>query len=189
MTAVVIAGSSVIDRLHIARIAARTSRTRGRAQRRFIIFLCRVCLRIIYDTIRYGADTIRDAIITCARKLNLPHGKNSRNLEVCTAQWRFRTGAGGGGRHSTPNRGYPPILPYSWHTVIPLIQMARLTTYLPIFTYPVSEDGIAIRSVVTSQSCPWVGLTHRLGWVGSGWVEIFQLLVGWDRLGPLQQKY
>ena len=29
------------------------------------------------------------------------------------------------------------------------------------------------------QSCPWVALTHRLGWVESGWVEIFQLLVGW----------
>ena len=25
-----------------------------------------------------------------------------------------------------------------------------------------------------SQSCPWVGLTH-----GLGWVEIFQFLVGW----------
>jgi len=32
---------------------------------------------------------------------------------------------------------------------------------------------------------PWVGL----GGVGSGWVEIFQFLVGWVRLGPLRQKY
>jgi len=35
-----------------------------------------------------------------------------------------------------------------------------------------------------TQSCPWVGLTHGLdwvglGWVGLGWVEIFQFLVGW----------
>ena len=29
------------------------------------------------------------------------------------------------------------------------------------------------------QSCPWVGLTHWLGWVGSGWVKIFQFSVGW----------
>jgi len=29
------------------------------------------------------------------------------------------------------------------------------------------------------QSCPWVGLTHGLGEIGSGWVEIFQFLVGW----------
>jgi len=29
------------------------------------------------------------------------------------------------------------------------------------------------------QSCPRVGLTHGLGWVESGWVEIFQFLVGW----------
>jgi len=29
------------------------------------------------------------------------------------------------------------------------------------------------------QSCPWVGLTHGLGLVGSGWVEIFHFLVGW----------
>jgi len=32
---------------------------------------------------------------------------------------------------------------------------------------------------VVIQSCPWVGLTHGLGWVGPGWVEIFQFLVGW----------
>jgi len=30
-----------------------------------------------------------------------------------------------------------------------------------------------------AQSCPWVGLTHGLGCIGSGWVEIFQFLVGW----------
>ena len=35
-----------------------------------------------------------------------------------------------------------------------------------------------------SQSCPWVGLTH-----GLGWVKIFQFLVGCVGLGPLQQKY
>jgi len=29
------------------------------------------------------------------------------------------------------------------------------------------------------QSCPWVGLTHGLGWVRSGWVEVFQILLGW----------
>ena len=29
-----------------------------------------------------------------------------------------------------------------------------------------------------TQSCPWVGLTHGLGSIGSGWVEIFQFLVG-----------
>jgi len=33
------------------------------------------------------------------------------------------------------------------------------------------------------QSCPWVGLTHGLGFVGSGWIEIFQFLVGWIGLG------
>jgi len=33
------------------------------------------------------------------------------------------------------------------------------------------------------QSCPWVGLTHGLGLVGSGWIEIFQFLVGWVGLG------
>ena len=26
-------------------------------------------------------------------------------------------------------------------------------------------------------------------WVGLGWVEIFQFLVGWVGLGPLQRKY
>jgi len=31
----------------------------------------------------------------------------------------------------------------------------------------------------TDQSCPLVGLTCVLGWVGSGSVEIFQFLVGW----------
>jgi len=30
-----------------------------------------------------------------------------------------------------------------------------------------------------SQSCPWVGFTHRLGWVGSGCVKIFPLVVVW----------
>jgi len=30
----------------------------------------------------------------------------------------------------------------------------------------------------TRQSRPWVGLTHGLGWIGSGWVESFQCL-GW----------
>jgi len=35
------------------------------------------------------------------------------------------------------------------------------------------------RSRNVTQSCPWVGLTRGLGWVGSGWVEIFQFLVGW----------
>ena len=29
----------------------------------------------------------------------------------------------------------------------------------------------------TKQSCPRVGLTY-LGWIGLGWVEIFQFLVG-----------
>ena len=29
-----------------------------------------------------------------------------------------------------------------------------------------------------TQSCPWVGLTHGLGSNGSGWVDIFQFLVG-----------
>jgi len=53
--------------------------------------------------------------------------------------------------------------------------------------------------VTRRQSCPWVGLnhgsgwgefffhflvrlvelTHGLGWVGSGWVEIFHVLVRW----------
>jgi len=28
-----------------------------------------------------------------------------------------------------------------------------------------------------------------MGWVGSGWVEIFQFLVVWVGLGPPQQKY
>jgi len=32
---------------------------------------------------------------------------------------------------------------------------------------------------------PWVGF----GLVGLGWVEIFQFLVGWVGLGPLQKKY
>jgi len=142
MTAVVIAGSSVIDRLHIARIAARTSRTRGRAQRRFIIFLCRVCLRIIYDTIRYGADTIRDAILTCARKLNLPHGKKFTKFggvhcAVAVPNWGRRGG-------TALQIVATPQFCRTRDTVIPLIQMARLTTYLPIFTYPVSEDVIAI---------------------------------------------
>jgi len=36
-----------------------------------------------------------------------------------------------------------------------------------------------------TQSCPWVGLTHGLCWVGSGWVENFLFLVGWVGLGPL----
>ena len=31
-----------------------------------------------------------------------------------------------------------------------------------------------LRVIELQQSCPWVGLTH-----GSGWVEIFQFLVGW----------
>jgi len=30
------------------------------------------------------------------------------------------------------------------------------------------------------QSCPWVGLTHGLGWVVSGWVEIFSVFGGLD---------
>jgi len=38
------------------------------------------------------------------------------------------------------------------------------------------------------QSCPWVGLTHRLGWVGSAWVEIFQFFVGLVGSGPLIAK-
>jgi len=32
----------------------------------------------------------------------------------------------------------------------------------------------------SQQSCPWVGLTH-----GLGWVEIFQFLLDWVGLGPL----
>jgi len=34
-----------------------------------------------------------------------------------------------------------------------------------------------MRAVPTNQSCPWVGLTHELGWVGLG--RDFQFLVGW----------
>jgi len=50
------------------------------------------------------------------------------------------------------------------------------------------DDGVT-RHYPQQNSCPWVGLTHGLGWLGSGWVEIFQFLVGWVGLGPLQQKY
>jgi len=32
-------------------------------------------------------------------------------------------------------------------------------------------------------------VVHGLGWLGLGWVEIFQFLVGWVGLGPLQKKY
>ena len=32
---------------------------------------------------------------------------------------------------------------------------------------------------------PWIGLVS----VGSGWVDIFQFLVGWVGLGALRQKY
>jgi len=40
-------------------------------------------------------------------------------------------------------------------------------------------DATCIQKCI--QSCPWVGLTHVLGWV-----EIFfQFLVGWVGLGPL----
>jgi len=39
------------------------------------------------------------------------------------------------------------------------------------------------------QSCPWVGLTHGLGLVGSGWIEIFQFLVGWIGLGWVDNYY
>jgi len=39
-------------------------------------------------------------------------------------------------------------------------------------------DGMRI-FVKVQQSCPWFGLTHWLGWIGLGWVEIFQFLVGW----------
>ena len=38
-------------------------------------------------------------------------------------------------------------------------------------------------NLMLHQRCPWVGLTHGLGWFGSGWVEIFQFLVGWVELG------
>jgi len=39
--------------------------------------------------------------------------------------------------------------------------------------------GVIIRYDTRCQSCPWVGLTHGFGWVGSGWVEIFQFWMGW----------
>jgi len=29
-----------------------------------------------------------------------------------------------------------------------------------------------IRSIDYDQSCPWVGLTHGLGWAGLGWVGL-----------------
>ena len=35
-----------------------------------------------------------------------------------------------------------------------------------------------------AQSCPWVGLTHGLGWVGSRFFSFW-----WVGLGPLQKKY
>ena len=34
-------------------------------------------------------------------------------------------------------------------------------------------------TVMPNSECPWVWLSHGLGWVGSGWVEIFQFFVGW----------
>jgi len=34
-----------------------------------------------------------------------------------------------------------------------------------------------LNSTQLNHSCPWVGLTHGLGWVGL--VDIFQFLVGW----------
>jgi len=34
-----------------------------------------------------------------------------------------------------------------------------------------------------------MGWVDPMGWVGLGWVEIFQFLMGWVGLGPLQQKY
>ena len=36
--------------------------------------------------------------------------------------------------------------------------------------------ALASNYISLDQSCPWVGLTHGLGWVWSGWVEIYQLL-------------
>ena len=44
---------------------------------------------------------------------------------------------------------------------------------------------LAIAFQLLTQSCPWVGSIHGLGWVGSGWVEIFQLAVGWVGLGRI----
>ena len=39
-----------------------------------------------------------------------------------------------------------------------------------------------LRDKHSSQSCPWVRLTHWLGWVGS---RLFQFSLGWIGLGPL----
>ena len=60
-----------------------------------------------------------------------------------------------------------------WH-VSSRSGVATLRTAIPLLlTYLLPPDRGA------EQSCPWVGLNHGLGWVGSGWVEIFQFLVGW----------
>jgi len=63
----------------------------------------------------------------------------------------------------------PYLLPQSLRQVHDVLSAAESVP-------PISDSEV--------QSCPWVGLTHGLGWVGlgwvgSGWVEVFQFLVGW----------
>jgi len=46
------------------------------------------------------------------------------------------------------------------------------------------KRDVVIRSGTSLQSCPWVGLTHGLGWFGSRFFSFW-----WVGLGQLQQKY
>ena len=43
---------------------------------------------------------------------------------------------------------------------------------------------VAIKDTTPELSMGWVDPWVGLGWLGSGWVEILQLLVGWVGLGP-----
>jgi len=54
-----------------------------------------------------------------------------------------------------------------------------LVRWLREVGFTVVYGSLVLRIYRSVQSCPWVGLPHGLGWVGSGWVEIFQFLVGW----------
>ena len=47
----------------------------------------------------------------------------------------------------------------------------------------ISPPPPVIVFITTAQSCPWVGSTHGLGWVGLGWVEFCRYFSVFGRLG------
>ena len=60
----------------------------------------------------------------------------------------------------------------------------NIRLYRVAYSWPLRTDTTSSMNRKFTQSCPWVGFTHGLGWVGSRFFSFW-----WVGLVPLQKKY